>query len=211
MHKSTAWKRFDAPFLLSLSLSCSYLLTMFQITTLMPNENRVDDQKLPFPPTLYNTLRLPMARKLSSFEGLIITSALHIRSLRHADFAPVDMGEDHLNYDFWMHHYYITESISQLYCAQHVEPTLQNSMAQPATLCMSVRIQAIFLCLHYAAVVRESQTNSTRSFSSQSETKCLMTAMKLTNTIKQMRDQADSLNVSCSLIQPYCASGRSLN
>ncbi|EED19836.1 conserved hypothetical protein [Talaromyces stipitatus ATCC 10500] len=167
---------------------------MEEITTLLPNENRGDDHTSPFRPTLNNTLRLPMARKLSSFEALIITSALHIRSLRHADFALVEIGEDYLSYDFWMHHYYITESISQVGFTQHVEPTLQNSMTEPATLCVTLRIQAIYICLHHAAVVRESQTNSTRAFSSQSETKCLMAAMKLTSMINQIRDQAGSTN-----------------
>jgi hypothetical protein len=174
----------------------------------LPNENKTNDQKPSLRPTLFETLSRPMARKLSSFEESIITSALLVRSLRHANLASVEIRDDHLKYDFWMHHYNITESISQLYCAQYLEPTWRNSMDLSGTLCMAVRIQATFLCLHHAVVVRGSQMKSTQSFASLGESKCFMTAMKLINTIKQMQDHGALMNVSLSLIQ--CSSARKL-
>ena len=146
-----------------------------------------------------------MARRLSRFEEFIITSALHARSLRHANLASVEIRDDYLKYDFWMHHYNITESISQLYCAQYLEPTLRNSMDASRTSCMAVRIQATFLCLHHAVVVRQSQMKSSQSFASLGESKCLMTAMKLMNTIKQMQVQGALMNVSLSLIHSSSA------
>uniref|UniRef100_A0A093V338 Isobutyryl-CoA dehydrogenase, mitochondrial n=1 Tax=Talaromyces marneffei PM1 TaxID=1077442 RepID=A0A093V338_TALMA len=167
---------------------------MEKITTLLPNEHNINDPKALHRRTLYEALNQPMARKLSRFEGFIITTALHVRSLRHANIACVGIKDEHLEYDFWMHHFYITESLSQLYCAQYLEPTLRNSIVLSGTLCMAVRIQATLLCLQHAAVVRGSEIKPAQSFASFGKSKCFMTAMKLMNTIKQMHIQGTLIN-----------------
>uniref|UniRef100_A0A093UMK8 Putative transcriptional regulatory protein n=1 Tax=Talaromyces marneffei PM1 TaxID=1077442 RepID=A0A093UMK8_TALMA len=171
---------------------------MEKITTLLPNEHNINDPKALHRRTLYEALNQPMARKLSRFEGFIITTALHVRSLRHANIACVGIKDEHLEYDFWMHHFYITESLSQLYCAQYLEPTLRNSIVLSGTLCMAVRIQATLLCLQHAAVVRGSEIKPAQSFASFGKSKCFMTAMKLMNTIKQMHIQGTLINTAKS-------------
>ncbi|KAH8589110.1 hypothetical protein B0O99DRAFT_637738 [Bisporella sp. PMI_857] len=167
------------------------------ITTLLPTENRVDRYTLPFRATLYNTLRHSGVRKLSNFEGLILASALYSRCLRHADYALRENKADCPNYDFWMHHYHLSESVNQITPSSFVDTNLQTAMTESATLCMNIRLQAILICLHHAAVVRESKTfNSTGSFTLESETKCLKAAMQVTNMTRQMREQADFANNS---------------
>lgn len=175
------------------------LTNISQITTLVPTENGANSLVSPFRPTLHNILRLSGARKLSTFEALVLTSALYSRCLRHADFSLPESRVDYPSYDFWMHHYHISESVNQLTCSTNVDSTLPSSITEPSILYMNFRIQAIMICLHYAAVSRESKTNSTGSQSSESETKCLKAALNITNMTRQIREQANPINVSSCL------------
>jgi hypothetical protein len=168
----------------------------------LPAENATDSAILSFRPTLRNTLELSASRKLSNFEGLILTSALYSRCLKHADFAVRDNWVDYPGYDFWMHHYHISESVNQVTSTPYLDPALEMATMEPAILYMNLRIQAILICLHHAAVMRESKSNPTGSISSESETKCLKAAMKVTNMTRQIREQAEPSNVSscCHLL-----------
>ena len=55
--------------------------------------------------------------------------------------------------------------------------------------------QAVLICLHHAAVLRVSKTNTLSLPISDSETKCLAAAMEVTNTIRQI-GYLDLANVS---------------
>ena len=172
------------------SILLRILMATFQITTLLPIGNGTNGTT-PFRSTLNNALRLSGPRKLSGFAGSILISWLYGSSLRHADFALCQNQADGPNYDFWRHHYHISESVSQLICASDMDFTLQSTPTEPAVLYLKIIFQAVLMCLYHAAVTHESKTNLKESPNLESETKCFQAAMSVTSLTRQIKEQAE--------------------
>lgn len=129
-------------------------------------------------------------------QGLILSSALYGRCLMHINYTLSESKADCLNYDFWMHHYYINESVNYVTFAPLVKPNSHNSTTEHNLLFMNANIQAVLICLHHAAVMRFAKTNTPQAPSSESEIKCLKAALEITNMTRRIRSQMDPANVS---------------
>jgi hypothetical protein len=119
-------------------------------------------------------------------QGLIVTGALYGRCLMHVKYAMPENTAEYISYDFWMHHHHINESVEHVTSAPLAEPCSASSMRLPDLLCLNMNIQAVLICLHHAAVLRVSKTNTLSLSISESETKCLAAAMEVTDTTRQI-------------------------
>jgi hypothetical protein len=128
-------------------------------------------------------------------QGLIVTGALYGRCLMHVKYAMPENTAEYISYDFWMHHHHIKESVEQVTSAPLAEPSSASSMTVPDLLCLNMNIQAVLICLHHAAVLRLSKTNTLSLPISDSETKCLAAAMEVAGTTRQI-GYLDLANVS---------------
>lgn len=85
-----------------------------------------------------------------------------------------------------MHHHHINETVEHFTSDPLVELSSAGSTTVSDILCLNMNIQAVLICLHHAAILRVSKTNSLSLPIPESETRCLAAAMQVTVTARQI-------------------------
>lgn len=162
----------------------------FHVTTLLPALDPWTKQRLDLTSILHVSVWGPTVKELSSFQALVISSALYRRCLGHADSALGRLdGETCMLYDFWMNHHHISEDVTAF-----ASIIRRQKNVDPA---ISIRTEAVVLCLNYAVVVHQSRvTSAVTSPGAPRDEKCVKAATEVMRLVEQIKRDSNPFAVS---------------
>ncbi|KAF2137750.1 uncharacterized protein K452DRAFT_301724 [Aplosporella prunicola CBS 121167] len=145
---------------------------------------------------LYDAFRLSGSRELSTNNALILISGLHNRCLFHVTHAIEEGKPGSPTYDFWMHHYRISENIKRI--ASGAAPTAASLLPnEPNAFCLNISVQAIVICLNYAETMHVAGAKVPRSPHPLCEnSKCQNSALAIANMSRKLMGHADLAKMS---------------